>query len=167
MPIKALVVLLGAAALVAPPVFGQEEPNVFIAGIWPDRIIFFDQTTDAFTDGLRLRHGVATGSATHTPDKRRFYVVTDRMESIEVIDAVRQEVIDEIKLSTPEKRIRFFSAYPNHDGSKVYLNVNVVQLQTDRFIQENEVDTMVYDLGAREVVNSFKFPERFKGNERL
>ena len=163
---KNLLVLLGVAALVAAPVRGQEEPNVFIAGIWPNQIIFFDQTTDAFTDGLRLRHGAVTGSGSHTPDKRLFYVITDRMESIEVIDAVRQEVVDEIKLSTPEKRIRFFSVFPNNDGSKVYLNVNVVQLQTDRFIQELEVDIMVYDLGAREVVNSFKFPEEVVGARR-
>ena len=162
----ALFVLLGVAALIAPPVLGQEEPNVFIAGIWPNQIIFFDQTTDAFTDGLRLRHGAATGSATYTPDKRRFFVITDRMESIEVIDPVRQEVIDEIKLSTPEKRIRFFSVYPNHDGSKVYLIVNVVQLQTDRFVKEDEVDVMVYDLGAREVIDSFKFPEEVGGGRR-
>jgi DNA-binding beta-propeller fold protein YncE len=163
---KNLLVLLGVAALVATPVLGQEEPNVFIAGIWPNQIIFFDQTTDAFTDGLRLRHGAVTGSGSHTPDKRLFYVITDRMESIEVIDAVRQEVVDEIKLSTPEKRIRFFSVFPNNDGSKVYLNVNVVQLQTDRFIQEHEVDIMVYDLGAREVVNSFKFPKEVVGARR-
>ncbi len=166
MPKKALLVLLGAAVLVATPVLGQEEPNVFIAGIWPNQIIFFDQTTDAFTDGLRLRHGAATGSATYTPDKRRFFVITDRMESVEVIDPVRQEVIDEIKLSTPEKRIRFFSVHPNHDGSKVYLNVNVVELQTDRFVKGDEVDIMVYDLGAREVVDSFKFPEEVGGRRR-
>ena len=65
-----------------------------------------------------------------------------------------------------EAAARFFSAYPNHDGSKVYLNVNVVQLQTDRFIQEHEVDIMVYDLGAREVVNSFKFPKEVVGARR-
>ena len=162
---KALVVLLGMLGA-ATPSFAQKEPNVFIAGIWPDRIIFFDQTTDAFTDGLRLRHGVATGSANYTPDKRRFYVVTDRMESIEVIDAVRQEVIDEIKLSTPEKRVRFFSAYPNHDGSRLYLIVNVVALETDRFVQDNDVDVMVYDFGARSVVDSFKFPEEIVGARR-
>ena len=166
MPKKALLVLLGATVLVATPVLGQEEPNVFIAGIWPNQIIFFDQTTDAFTDGLRLRHGAATGSATYTPDKRRFFVITDRMESVEVIDPVRQEVIDEIKLLTPEKRIRFFSVHPNHDGSKVYLNVNVVELQTDRFVKGDEVDIMVYDLGAREVVDSFKFPEEVGGRRR-
>lgn len=162
---KAFLVLLGA--LVASPGLGQEEPNVFIAGIWPDQIIFFDQTTDTFTDGLRLRHGAVTsGSAAYTTDKRRFFLITDRMESVEVIDAVRQEVIDEIKLSTPEKRVRFFSAYPNSDGSKVYLVVNVMQLQTDRFIQENDVDVMVYDLGAGEVVDSFKFPEEVGGGRR-
>jgi DNA-binding beta-propeller fold protein YncE len=163
MPIRILVVLL-AAALVATPLLAQEEPNIFIAGIWPDQIIFFDQTTDVFTDGMRLRHGAATSlRSTFTPDRRLFFVITDRMETVEVVDPVRQEVVDELKLSTPGKRIRISRVAPNREGTKVYLTVNVMRLEPDRFIQEHEADIMVYDLEARKVVDSFKLPDEMSG----
>lgn len=140
----------------------QSEPNVFIAGIWPDRIIFFDQTTDEFTEGLRLRHGAVTdGTSTH--DKRKFFLVTDRMESVEVVDVVRREVIDEFKLSSGEQRIRIFGAYPNANGTKAYLTVNVMRLLTDRYVQENDYDIVLYDLERHEVVDRFSLPPEVEG----
>lgn len=155
------------AALAAAPLAAQEAPDIFIAGVWPDRIVFFDPTTDEFTEGFRLRHGaVTTGSATYTPDKSRIFVITDRMESVEVIDPIRREVVDELKLSTPQKRVRFFSVYPDQDGTRLYLAVNVVRLEVDRFVHEDDVDFMVYDLEAREVVDSFEVPEEIGRRRR-
>jgi len=150
------------ALLLAPfavPVHAQQAPNVVIAGVWPNRILFFDQTTDEFSEGLRLRHGaVTTGSPAHTADKRKLFVITDRMETVEVVDVARRKVVHEIKLSTPEKRVRFFDVYPNHDGTKAYLTVNVVRLESDRFIQDRDADIVIYDLEKDEVVDRFELP---------
>ena len=32
------------------------DPNLFIMGVWPDRLRLFDQTTESFVGELRLRH---------------------------------------------------------------------------------------------------------------
>lgn len=154
-----------ALLLLASVATAQQEPNIFIAGVWPDRLVFFDQSVDEFTEGLRLRHGASTASA-FTPDKKLFFIVTDRMESVEVVDPIRREVVDAIKLSTPEKRIRFSRVSPSYDGKKVYLTVNVMRLETDRFIQETDVDVMVYDRDQGKVVDSFKWPEEVRGGRR-
>ncbi len=153
-----------ALLLLAPCVSAQQEPNALMAGIWPDRIVFFDQTTEEFTDGPRLR-GAST-NAGYTPDRKLFFFVTDRMEAVQVVDPVRREVVDTIKLSTPEKRIRFSSVSPSNDGKKVYLLVNVVGLEVDRFIQDRDVDVMVYDREKREVVDGFKWPKGINAGRR-
>ncbi|HXV60819.1 MAG TPA: hypothetical protein VEK15_09000 [Vicinamibacteria bacterium] len=143
----------------------QSEPTVFIAGVWPDRILFFDQTTDEFTEGLRLRHGAVTDSS-YTQDKRRFFLITDRMESVEVVDPVRREVIDELKLSTPELRVRIFGVFPNPEGTRAYLTVSLVRLLADRYLREQEYDIVLYDFEKDEVVERFSLPEEVQGRFR-
>ncbi|HXV60079.1 MAG TPA: hypothetical protein VEK15_05255, partial [Vicinamibacteria bacterium] len=158
-------VTLALLALAAAPLAAQTEPTVFICGIWPDRILFFDQTTDTFTEGLHLRHGAVTRSS-HTPDKRKFFAVTGRMETVEVIDPVRREVVDEFTLSTGAERIRIFGVFPNHDGTKAYLTVTAVKLEIDRFVRSEDVDIIAYDLEKREVTERFTLPEEVTGGNR-
>ncbi|HSF16402.1 MAG TPA: hypothetical protein VLK65_12720 [Vicinamibacteria bacterium] len=140
----------------------QSEPTIFIAGVWPDRILFFDQTKDEFSEGLRLRHGAVTDSS-YTHDKRRFFLITDRMESVEVVDPVHREVIDELKLSTPELRVRIFGVFPNPAGTRVYLTVSLVRLLPDRYLRDQEYDIVLYDFEKHDVVERFSLPEEVQG----
>ena len=43
--ILALVVL---AARPAPAADGAPKPGIFLMGVWPDRILYFDEKTDSF-----------------------------------------------------------------------------------------------------------------------
>ncbi len=140
------------------PVLAQVEPTVFICGIWPNKILFFDQTTDRFTDALQLNHGAVTNAA-YTSDKSRFFVVTDRMESVEVIDPVRRAVIDEFKLSTENRRVRIFGVFPNREGTKAYITFSATEIKSDRFVRNEEADVVLYDLRKKKIVDQFKIPD--------
>jgi hypothetical protein len=133
------------------------EPTLLIAGVWPDRIVYFDQTKDEFTDGFRLRHGAVTSSG-YTFDRRRLFVVTDRMESVEILDPVGREVLDEFKLSTGDRRIRISRVYPNPEGTRVYCAVSVVRLGVDRFEREPNVDYILFDVENKKILSEFELP---------
>ena len=149
--------LLAAVPSVGRAATPADEPAVFIAGVWPDRIVFFDQVTESFTEGFRLRHGAITTSA-RTSDSRLVFAVTDRMESVEVIDPFRREIVDEVKLSEPGLRIRIRRVFPSHDGTKLYLRVIPVRIETDRFIRDEGYDVIVYDLEDRRIESRFMLP---------
>ena len=147
-------------AVLAPSGFAENggEAPAFICGIWPDRVLFFDQTTDTFSEALRLRHGAVTTSA-HTPDRRRVFAVTDRMQAVEVIDTERREVVDELSLSTAERRVWIHRIFPNAAGNEVYLYVSVIRLEADRLVYEDEYNLVRYDLEAHRVLATFELPE--------
>ena len=135
------------------------DPSLLIMGVWPDRLRLFDQTTETFVGELRLRHGAVTwyGNALATADSGRMFFITDRLESVEVLDTSRGTVVDEFKLSTADRKVRLLGALPSPDGKLVYLTVRGVKEEVDRFIAE-EPQIVVYDLAAHEVKGSFSLP---------
>lgn len=158
-----LKVLLGCLLLTSARVglaVQPAEPRIFLMGVWPDRVRFFDEKTDEFVSELRLRHGAAIGRA-YTPDYSRFYFVTGRLEFIEVVDISKQAVVDELKLTTASHRIFIFGVAPDASGELLYLNVRSVRLEVDRFISE-EPEILVYDLPAHRVKTRFKLPEEIR-----
>ncbi len=135
------------------------DPSLLIMGVWPDRLRLFDQTTETFVGELRLRHGAVTwyGNALATADSGRVFFITDRLESVEVLDTSRGTVVDEFNLSTSDRKVRLLGALPSPDGKLVYLTVRAVKEEVDRFIAE-EPQIVVYDLTAHEVKDSFSLP---------
>lgn len=142
---------LGAAADGAP------KPGVFLMGVWPDRILYFDEKTETFVGEFRLKHGAATREA-HTPDFRRFYFITDRMEAVEVVDPVQRVVVDEVKLSTESRKVRLFGVTPDPTGKLLYLDAHAVRFETDRFVSEPP-QYVVYDLETHKVKTTFELPK--------
>lgn len=149
--IRPLFLALGIALLVAAPASGQDADR-FLAGIWPDELITFDQETLRFEKVGNLRHGAATNN-TWTADGRFVAIVTGRMESVEVFDATEMAVVDDFRLSTVGKRIRFMSATPDPDARRIYLVPVVVDLEPDRFIHQTPSEIWVFDRDRREVTH--------------
>lgn len=151
--------MLLLAAHLSAAVALANDPSLFIMGVWPDRLRLFDQTSESFVGELTLRHGAVTwyGNALATADSGRMFFITDRLESVEVLDTARGEIVDELKLSTPERKVRLLGALPSPDGKLVYVTARAVQQQVDRFIAE-EPQIAVYDLDARKVTASFTLP---------
>jgi hypothetical protein len=151
------VILLSASLF--PGVVSAVEPRIFVIGVWPNRIRFLDEATEDFVGEMALRNGAVTNvfGSDHTRDGRRFFFITDRMETVEVADLSSRKIVDEIKLSSPGRRVRFWSAAPNSSGTELYLVVNVVGMEVDRFVPE-AVDVIRYDLRSHRELASFRFP---------
>lgn len=142
---------LGIALLVTASASGQDADR-FLAGIWPDELIAFDQETLSFEKIGNLRHGAATNN-TWTADGRFAAIVTGRMESVEVFDAAEMAVVDDFRLSTVGRRIRFMSATPDPEARRIYLVPVVVDLEPDRFIHQTPSEIWVFDREQREVIH--------------
>jgi hypothetical protein len=123
------------------------EPRVLLVGVWPNRLRFFDETTEEVVAEMQLRYGAVTNvfGSDRTPDYRRYFFVTDRMEAVEVVDIASRTVVDEVKLSSPERRVRMYGAAPDAAGKVLYITVEAVGMEVDRFVPET-VDVVRYDL---------------------
>jgi hypothetical protein len=138
------------------PAFAETAPRAFLMTVWPDRVRLLDEKTEEFLDDFQLRHGAVT-STTHTPDYERFFFVTDRMESVEVVEPAKRQVVDEFKLSRPERKVRLFGLAVHPDGNLLYLSARSVRMEADRFEAE-EPEIVLYDLAAKTVKKSFSIP---------
>ncbi len=132
-------------------------------GLWPNELRLLDEDTELFVGQIRLRYGAVTGygQTPHTPDFRRLYYVTDRMEAVEVVDPETRQVVDELRLSTAARRVRILNVYPHPGGTELILRVVAVGMDIDRFEAE-DTEYVVYDLNAHAVKGSFRFPPEIR-----
>jgi hypothetical protein len=151
--------LLSIAPLLAPTIAIAIEPRVLLVGVWPNRLRFFDEDTEQVVAEMNLRYGAVTNvfGSDRTPDFRRYFFVTDRMEAIEVVDIASRTVVDEVKLSSPERRVRMYGAAPDAAGKVLYITIEAVGMEVDRFLPEN-LDVVRYDLEAHRILDSFPLP---------
>jgi hypothetical protein len=147
-----------AIVLSAIPALAAEN-RTLIMGLWPNQLRLLDEGTEEFVGEIRLRYGAVTGygQTPHTPDFRRLYYITDRMEAVEVVDPEARQVVDELHLSTAARRVRILNVYPHPGGTELILRVVAVGMDIDRFEAE-DTEYVVYDLNAHEVKGSFRFP---------
>jgi hypothetical protein len=153
------IAFLCLAPLLAPSTAAAIEPRVLLVGVWPNRLRLFDEDTEQVVAEMNLRYGAVTNvfGSDRTPDFRRYFFVTDRMEAIEVVDIATLSVVDEVKLSSPERRVRMYGAVPDAAGKVLYITIEAVGMEVDRFLPEN-VDVVRYDLEAHRVIDSFPLP---------
>jgi hypothetical protein len=159
-------VLAAALSLLLSSTSALAAPNrTLIMGVWPNELRLLDESTEKFVGEIRLRYGAVTGygRTPHTPDFKRLYYITDRMEAVEVVDPVSRQVVDELRLSTPARRVRVLGVSPYPDGSALILRVVAVGMDIDRFEAE-ETEYVVYDLKARELIESFRLPKEVRTN---
>ena len=88
-----------------------------------------------------------------TADGRYLAAVTGRMESVEVFDAAEMAVVDDFRLSTVGRRVRFMSAVPGPGARRIFLVPVVVDLESDRFIHQTPSEIWVFDRERREVIH--------------
>jgi hypothetical protein len=154
--LKALLLLVTVPA-------AASESRTLIMGIWPNELRLIDEGSEEKVGEIRLRYGAVTayGRTAHTPDFRRLFYVTDRMEAVEVVDPQERAVVDEIRLSTPGRRVRILNVFPHPDGKRVMLRVVAVAMEIDRFEAEDS-EYVVYDLESRQVKESFGLPRNVR-----
>ncbi len=148
-----------ASLLAASSALAAESGTTLIMGLWPNELRLLDESTEEFVGKIQLRYGAVTGygRTPHTPDYRRLYYITDRMEAVEVVDPEARQVVDELRISTAARRVRILGVSPYPDGSKLILRVVAVGMDIDRFETE-ETEYLVYDLKEHAVKESFRLP---------
>ena len=136
------------------------DHRTLIMGVWPNELRLLDEDTEKVVGQIQLRYGAVTGygRTPHTPDFKRLYYITDRMEAVEVVDPASRQVVDELRLSTPARRVRILGVSPYPDGSAVILRVVAVGMDIDRFEAE-DTEYVVYDLNAHAQKESFRLPK--------
>lgn len=157
-------ILAAALALVLPSAFAlAAESRTLIMGVWPNEIRLLDEGTEEFVGEIRLRYGAVTGygRTPHTPDFRRLFYITDRMEAVEVVDPEARQVVDELRLSTAGRRVRILGVSPYPDGTALILRVVAVGMEIDRFEAE-DAEYVVYDLSTNQVKGSFHLPSEVR-----
>jgi len=139
------------------------ENRTLIMGVWPNELRLLDEGTEKVVGQIQLRYGAVTGygRTPHTPDFKRLYYITDRMEAVEVVDPVSRQVVDELRLSTPSRRVRILGVSPYPDGSALILRVVAVGMDIDRFDAE-DAEYVVYDLKAHAQKESFHLPKEVR-----
>jgi hypothetical protein len=159
-----LIALFVLSSSLLPRFSAAADPRLFIMGIWPNRLRLLDEATETFVGEIPLRYGAVTsyGETAHTPDFRKLYYVTDRMEAVEIVDPVKRAVVDEVRISTPVRRVRIFNVFPGPEGKRLYLRVSAVELGTDRF-EADDFDLITYDVEAHEVKDSYRLPRETSG----
>jgi DNA-binding beta-propeller fold protein YncE len=148
---------LGSEPRTAAPAADPKGTQLHLFGVWPNRIRLFDEVSEEFVGEIPLRYGAATNSA-HSPDYSRFYFVTDRMESVEIVDLAKREVVDSVKLSAQSRQIRIGNVAVNPEGTLLYVAATPVTLEIDRFLPEPS-EIFVYDLKEKRLSDSFQMPK--------
>ena len=165
------VVLLLALVAALEPLSAWASDRVIAVGVWPNRLQFLDEDTLEVVAELPLRHGVVVwdsggyGRTSHAADFSKLYFITGRLDTLEIVDVAAQQVVDEVKLATPDRMVYLMGAIPSPDGKRVYLTVRVIDKGSDRFIQDLAHDVVVYNLETREVEARFAFPDAFGAND--
>ena len=156
------VVLLLALAAALEPLSAWAADRVLVVGVWPNRLQFLDEDTLEVVSELPLRHGVVVwdtggyGRTSHTADFSKLYFITGRLDTLEIVDVAAQKVVDEVKLATPARMVRIMGAVPSPDGKRVYLTVRVVDMESDRYIQDLDHDVVVYNLETRSLSTTWR-----------
>jgi hypothetical protein len=159
-----LLTLVSRPSSPAPPPADPKASQLHLFGIWPNRLRLFDEATEEFVGDIALKYGAATNSA-HSPDFSKFYLVTDRMEAIEVVDMKKRAVVDTVKLSAQSRQIRIANVAVNPAGTLLYLVATPVVLEIDRFLPE-ESEVFVYDLENKRLRDSFQMPKDVRSGYR-
>jgi hypothetical protein len=148
--------LLSTSALAA-------ENRTLIMGVWPNELRLLDEGTEKVVGQIQLRYGAVTGygRTPHTPDFKRLYYITDRMEAVEVVDPAALRVIDELRLSTAGRRVRILGVYPHPGGTELILRVVATGMDIDRFEAE-DAEYVVYDLNTHQVKDDFRLPSEVR-----
>jgi hypothetical protein len=134
--------------------------RTLIMGVWPNELRLIDEGTEEVVGQIQLRYGAVTGygQTPHTPDYRRLYYITDRMEAVEVVDPGARQVVDELRLSTAGRRVRILGVTPYPDGTELILRVVSVGMDIDRFEAE-DTEYVVYDLKTHQQKETFHLPK--------
>lgn len=130
-------------------------------GARPNRILIFDEATERVTGEIKMRTGSPQGLHLST-DKTRIYAGTSTLEDLEIVDLASRQVIDAVRLSEGNKKVRLrgLEADPLH--RYLLMVTRDATKHSDRW-EIGPSTLLQYDLKERKVTRTIPWP---KGEER-
>jgi DNA-binding beta-propeller fold protein YncE len=153
---------LGAAAPLLRGQPGVAGNHLIYVGAYPNVFYVIDEATEKVVDRIPMTKGTPRGT-TLSDDKKRFYVVADNMEDVEVVDIPNRKVVDTFRLSEGNRKIRVRGAVAvDPQQNYAILLTKSATKHLDRWdIGANTI--LQYDLKAKKVMRTIPWP---KGEER-
>ncbi len=153
---------LGAAAPLLHGQTGAAGNQLIYVGAFQNFFYVIDEATEKVVDKIAMTKGTPRGT-TLSDDKKRFYVVSDSMEDVEVVDIPNRKVIDTFRLSEGNKKIRLRGGMAiDPQQNYAILLTKSAEKHLDRW--EVGANTILqYDLKAKKVMRTIPWP---KGEER-
>jgi len=131
----------------------------------PGRVLIADEATFKITGEIALPKAAPGPSypLQLSEDRKRFYSYSGNLEDIEIVDIAARKVVDTIRLSAGNQKVRFDGYDGGGDGGRVLiLPVRAATKLVDRF-EIGPKSLVEWDLAARKVGRTLPWPD---GEER-
>jgi len=153
----ALAAALVAAQKIAPAEKLTGGKGTLYLGVFRDRILIIDESTEKVTGEMRTRTGIPRRMSLGQ-DRKRFYVLSADQEDMEVVDIASRQVIDTFKLSEGVKKIRIRSFEPDPLNRYIILLTESYTKLADRF-EVGAPTLLQYDLKEHKVLRTIPWPK--------
>jgi predicted lipoprotein with Yx(FWY)xxD motif len=158
--------LVASVALVSPVAAaaqGTAAPSVsagngiIYTGGYPHTLYTIDEATEKVVGTIDLKGGTPR-SMVLSPDKKKFYVLNNYYEKLEIVDLPSKKSVDVHTISEGGTKARWmaYAIAPSGDYAVVYLKAATKQI--DRFVIEPP-KLVVYDFKERRVTRTIAWPD--------
>lgn len=145
-----------AAAPRTPPSISAGNGIIYTGG-YPHTLYTIDESTEKVIGTIDLKGGTPR-SMVLSPDKKKFYVLNNFYEKLEVVDLVAKKSLDVHTISEGGTRARWmgYAIAPSGDYAVVFLKAATKQI--DRFVIDPP-KLVVYDFKTRKVTRTIEWPD--------
>lgn len=158
---SSITALAVVATLSAVSAAEAQQAGTFYIGTYSKKILVMDEATMRITDSIPVSVGIPLGMQL-SYDRRHFYVLDPRVQTVEIIDIHSRRSLGTFTLSTPEQQVRMQGMNVDPTERFAVMVIKTITKKPDRF--EIGAPKMVkYDLATRRVTDTIPWP---RGEER-
>jgi len=133
--------------------------DLLIAGSRDNYVYVIDGTTDEILKTIELEGQGFPFKIATDPAGKRVYVITNRWESIAIVDIEQGRQVGKIDLSTPGERVKAIEIAVNRAGDKLYVYETATELGTDR-LKVLPTRIREIDLATNKSIRTFEAPRQ-------
>jgi quinohemoprotein amine dehydrogenase beta subunit len=133
--------------------------DLLIAGSRDNYIYVIDGTTDEIIKTIELSGRGFPFKIATDPAGKKIYVLTNRWESVAIVDIEQGKQLDRIDLSSPGERVKAIEIAVNRTGEKLYIYEAPVGLELDR-LKVLPTRIREIDLATKKSIRTFEVPRQ-------
>lgn len=134
--------------------------------MWPDLLVKFDPVEDREVGRIKAHNGVSHGTYL-SHDKSKFYCLTGKRTTIEVVDIAKMEIVDEHSFKEEGYITRVQTIRQIPGGTHWYVQVDRIKNNLDHFVLEGR-QWLLYNIEEMEVEKRMKdLPSAIRRGARI